>query len=142
MISSFDSHLESNKVLTQLRPALEGVGFMVEKRGLKLPRPVLYGEEGRVAKAFNVDAFRSTDGTALEIEAGSAVYNNRAILDLIKFALSMDVSQGAILVPQKYITPKQAWTDPYPEAVKYFDAIFANPERLSLPLEGLLLVGY
>jgi hypothetical protein len=54
----------------------------------------------------------------------------------------MDVSQGAILVPQRYVTPKQAWTDPYPEAAKYFDAFFANPERLSLPLEGLLLVGY
>jgi hypothetical protein len=141
-ISSIEAHLESNKVLTQLRPALEGVGFLVEKSGLKLPRPVLYGEEGKIAKSFNVDAFRSSDGTALEVEAGSAVYNNRVILDLMKFALSMDVSQGAILVPQRYVTPKQAWTDPYPEAVKLFDAIFANPERLSFPLDGLLLVGF
>jgi len=125
-----------------LRPALEGVGFLVEKRGLRLPRPVLYREEGRTAKAFNVDTFRSRDGTALEVEAGSAVYNNRVILDLMKFALSMDVSRGAILVPQRYVTPKQAWTDPYPEAVKLFDAIFENAERPSLPLEGLLLVGY
>lgn len=52
-ISSIEAHLESNKVLTQLRPALEGVGFLVEKSGLKLPRPVLYGEEGKIAKSFN-----------------------------------------------------------------------------------------
>ena len=55
-----------------------------------------------------MDAYRSSDGTALEVEAGSAVYNNRAILDLIKLALSMDVRQGAILVPLKYETPKQS----------------------------------
>lgn len=89
-----------------------------------------------------MDAFRSSDGTALEVEAGSAVYNNRVILDLMKFALSMDVSQGAILVPQRYVTPKQAWTDPSPEAAKLFDAIFANLERLSFPLDGPLLVGF
>ena len=141
-ISSIDKHLESNRVLTSLRPALEGIGFDVEKRGAKLPRPVLYGDEGKVSKQFNVDAYRFSDGTALEVEAGSAVYNNRAVLDLVKFALSMDVQRGAILVPQKYVTPKQSWTDPYPEAVKYFDSIFANPERLSLPLEGLVLVGF
>lgn len=136
------THLESNKVLAAIRPALEELGFLVEKRGLKLPRPVLYGDEGTVAKGFRVDAFRPVDGTALEVEAGSAMYNNRAILDLIKFSLSMDVRRGAILVPQKYVTAKQAWIDPYPEAVKYFDSIFANPERLSIPLEGLLLVGF
>jgi hypothetical protein len=141
-ISSIDTHLESNKVLKALGPTLEAIGFAVEKQGAKLPRPVLYGDEGKVTKLFNVDAYRSSDGTALEVEAGSAVYNNRAVLDLIKFSLSMDVRQGAILVPQKYDTPKQSWTPPYPEAVKYFDSIFANPERLSLPLEGLVLVGY
>lgn len=69
------------------------------------------------------------------------VNNHRVILDP-KFALSMDVSQRAILVPLRHVTPKQAWTDPYPVAVKYFDAFLANPERLSFPLDGLLLVGY
>jgi len=141
-VSSSSAHLESNKVLAHLSPGLEGIGFAVERRGIKLPRPVLFGDEGTVAKYFNVDAFRSEDGVALEVEAGGAVYNNRILLDLIKFCLGADVRFGAILVPVKYETKDRSWQDPYPESVKLFDAIYANPERFRLPLEGLLIVGY
>ena len=95
-----------------------------------------------VMKAFNVDAFRSSDGIALEVESGGAVYNNRVILDLVKMSLGVDVRFGAILVPVDYTTERNVWHKPYPEAVKLFDAMFANPERFRFPLEGLLLVGY
>ena len=61
---------------------------------------------------------------------------------MIKFCLGADVRCGVILVPVKYATTDRTWHDPYPEAVKLFDAIFANPERFRLPLDGLLLVGY
>lgn len=141
-ISSALAHLKSNEVLELLRPGLELRGFAVERAGGRLARPVLFGDEGSVAKSFNVDAFRSADGVALEVESGGAVYNNRILLDLIKFCLGADVAYGAILLPVKYTTPERAWQDPYPEAVKLFDAIFANPERFRLPLDGLLLVGY
>ena len=141
-ISSAVAHQKSNLVLRQLQPGLEAIGFDVEGDGRKLPRPVLYGDEGTVVKAFNVDAFRSTDGIALEVESGGAVYNNRVILDLVKMSLGVDVRFGAILVPVDYTTEQKVWHKPYPEAVKLFDAMFANPERFRLPLEGLLLIGY
>ena len=113
-ISSTAAHLESNKVLAELRPALEAIGFQVEGNGPKLARPVLYGDEGQVVKSFNVDAFRADDGTALEVESGGAVYNNRILLDLFKFSLGMDVERGVILVPLRYETPQRAWQDPIP----------------------------
>lgn len=141
-ISSALAHLKSNQVLGLLRAGLESIDFQVETSGLKLPRPVLYGDEGTIVKAFNVDAFRTSDGIALEVESGGAVYNNRVILDLVKMSLGVDVHFGAILVPVEYTTEEKTWQKPYPEAVKLFDAMFANPERFRLPLEGLLLIGY
>jgi hypothetical protein len=141
-ISSAVIHLKSNQVLAHLKDGLVSVGFQVESSGVKLPRPVLYGDEGSVVKAFNVDAFRATDGIAIEVASGGAVYNNRVLLDLIKMSLAVDVNYGAILVPVAYATEEKTWQAPYPEAVKLFDAMNANPERFRLPLEGLILVGY
>jgi len=140
-ISSETSHLESQQVLAEVRPALEGIGFVVEGEG-KLPRPVLFGDEGQVVKSFNVDGYRETDQIAVEVEAGGAVYNNRISLDLLKMSLAVDVRFGVIAVPTRYATKTRQWTAPYPGAVKLFDALYANPERFSIPVEGLLLLGY
>jgi hypothetical protein len=104
--------------------------------------PVLFGQDGKVAKSFNVDAFRPHDSIAVEIEAGGAFENNRILYDLIKMTLGVIVEFGVLIVPQKYQTENRRFRDPYEESRKLFDAIWANPERLKLPLEGLLLVGY
>lgn len=72
-VSSAASHLKSNQALAELRAGLESIGFRVESTGVKLPRRFLYGDEGSVVKAFNVDAFRESDGIALEVEAGGAM---------------------------------------------------------------------
>ena len=65
-ISSLDAHLESNKVLTALRPTLERIGFDVEKRGAKLPRPVLYGDEGKVTALTEIPQRCSSKSTTSE----------------------------------------------------------------------------
>lgn len=140
-IYSIDEHLKSAEVLERLSPGLEGIGFTMEGVD-RLPRPVLFGDEGYTVKTFNVDGFRETDGIALEVESGGAVYNNRIILDLIKMSLAVDVRAGVIAVPLDYTTERRGWAKPYPESLKLFDAIFANPERFQVPLEGLLLLGY
>ena len=41
----------------------------------------------------------------------------------------------------QYESKDRSWRDPYPESMKLFDEIYANPERFRLPLEGLLIVG-
>jgi hypothetical protein len=140
-ISSASLHLESNQVLELLRTGLESIGFVVEKKGGKLPRPVLFGDEGTILKSFNVDAFRPTDGVALEVESGGAVYNNRVLLDMVKFSVGADVRCGAILVPVKYETAKP-WQDPYPEAVKLFDAILRIRSDSGCLWKACLIVGY
>jgi hypothetical protein len=95
-----------------------------------------------VARSFNVDAFRPSDGIAVEIEAGGAIENNRVLYDLVKMVLGVVVNAGVLIVPQRYETENRRFRDQYEECRKLFDAIFANPERFKLPLEGLLMVGY
>jgi hypothetical protein len=143
--SSIDSnvrHLKSNDVLALLRPRLIDLGYEVEGGADRYPLPVLFGQDGRVAKSFNVDAFRPHDAIAVEIEAGGAFENNRILYDLVKMVLGVVVDYGVLIVPQKYETENRRFRDQYEESRKLFDAIWANPERLKLPLEGLLLVGY
>jgi hypothetical protein len=141
-IDSNVRHLQSNQVLALLRPGLIDLGYEVESGTDRYPLPVLFGQDGRIAKSFNVDAFRPFDSIAVEIEAGGAFDNNRILHDLIKMALGVIVDCGVLVVPQKYETKRRRFRDQYEESRKLFDAIWANPERLKLPLEGLLLVGY
>ena len=141
-IDSNDRHLKSNEVLALLRPALIGLGYEVEGGTDRYPLPVLFGQDGRVAKSFNVDAFRPHDAIAVEVEAGGAFENNRILYDLFKMVLGVVVDFGVLIVPQKYETENRRFRDQYEESRKLFDAIWANPERLKLPLDGLLLVGY
>ena len=124
-----------------MHDALMQQGFQVEAEG-RLPRPVLFGDEGSVIKSFNVDAFHPGLGIALELESGGAMYNNRVLLDLMKMCLAVDVRFGVIAVPLDYTTDKKTWQPPFSDALKLFDSIYANPERFAVPLEGLLILGY
>ena len=141
-IDSNARHLKSNEVLAFLRPGLIEQRFEVEAGTDRYRLPVLFGDDGKVSKSFNVDAFRPHDGIAVEIEAGGAFENNRVLYDLVKMVLGVTVTFGVLVVPQKYETVNRKFRDQYDESLKLFDAIWANPERFKLPLEGLLLVGY
>lgn len=140
-VSSLSAHLKSNEALARVRHRFSDLGFLVEGGGT-IARPVLFGDEGMPAKSFNVDGFRERDGLAIEVESGGAVYNNRVVLDLIKMCLAVDVRGGIVALPIRYETEAKKWGDPYTGAVKLFDAIFANPDRFRVPLEGFLLLGY
>jgi hypothetical protein len=141
-IESSIAHLTSNQVLEAIAPRLRTIGFEVEGVRERVARPVLFGDQGGVLKSFNVDGFRAADGIVLEVESGGAMYNNRVLFDVFKMCLAVDAQFGVVLVPQRYVTSRREWHEPYPEAIKLFEAIYANPERFHLPLEGLLLVGY
>jgi hypothetical protein len=135
------AHFASNQVLLRMKPTLETLGYQVEG-SQKLPRPVLFGDQGSVLKSFSVDAFHAGLGIALEVESGGAMYNHRVLLDLMKMCVAVDVQFGVIAVPLEYKTKAKTWTPPYKEALKLFDSIYANPERLRIPLDGMLLLGY
>ncbi|MDA0803010.1 MAG: hypothetical protein O2819_04545 [Planctomycetota bacterium] len=144
--ASIDSHrhkLESNHVLNCLRPGLHRLGFDVEtgkSAGKKVRVPVLYGNRGEVSKAFDADAHHRARGFVLEVEAGRAVVNNQFLKDLFQACMMEGVTHLGIAVRQVYGTNRSLRHD-FDTVVTFMDTLYAS-QRLKLPLQGVLIVGY
>jgi len=137
--------LSSTDVLGTVGPGLESIGYVVEK-GRRVTRPVLFGENDKPVKSYNVDGWHEESATVLEVEAGQAVENNRFALDLIK-AVSIQTAKNLVIaVPANYF-PERLKRDNKPpkkdfdEVVKVLDGLYASG-RVELPLESILLIGY
>lgn len=91
---------------------------------------------------MDVDAFHDGSGIALEVEAGRAWNGNAIYRDLIRASLLLDARFLALALPIAY-KPASAKTaiPAYRYSQELLDAIYAS-ERLRLPLDGVLLVGY
>ena len=148
---SLDSALKlgmnSDKALSVLRPALLPLGFQVEegkKSGQKIRRPVLFGEQGVEDLAYEVDGFHPEEGIALEVEAGRGVLGNAIYRDLIQTSLLIDARYLVLAVLNEYhyrSGGKPMMSPNYRIARSILDAIYAS-NRLVLPLDGVLLIGY
>jgi hypothetical protein len=140
--------MESDDVLRAIADDLEAkMSFTVErgKRKLrKLPRPVFFGDEGAYLRTYEIDAFRQELGIALEVEAGRATMGNAIYRDLIQGSLMVDAKFLVLAVPIEYRYKSGARTAREPSYAKTYSVIEAiyGSQRLSLPFEGLLLVGY
>jgi hypothetical protein len=131
--------LTSNQVLGLVAEPLEQLGFRVEtgtSRAQKVYVPVMFGRMGRVAKAFEVDAFSEQEGTVIEVEAGRGVVNNQFLKDLFEACVMPSVSYLVIAVRSDY-----RGQNDFEKVCSYLDSLYAS-DRLRLPLEGLLVVGY
>jgi hypothetical protein len=139
--------MESNDVLQVIASALAGLGFAVEQgkgKAGKLPRPVFFGDEGTFLRTYEIDAFEPQHGIALEVEAGRATMGNAIYRDLIQSSLMVDARFLALAVPIEYRYQSGARTAREPSYAKTYsvvEAIYGSP-RLTLPFEGLLLIGY
>lgn len=146
-IDSAANYVRSDAALAALRPRLEELGFDVErgKKAVdKIRRPVLFGELGAEALAYEVDAFRATDGIALEVEAGRGARSNAVYRDLIQTALLVDARFLVLAVQQAYrhkTAGQDVTVQSYRDTRNLLDAIYAS-DRLQLPLEGVLVIGY
>jgi len=144
--SSFtsDKHtLKSNDVLAQVAPFLTTLGFRVEtgkKHDQKVHVPVLYGNNGKVAKSFLADAHHPECHFVVEIEAGRGVINNQFLKDLFQACLMDEVEYLAIAVRNVYVAAKIKNAD-FDNVLKFFDTLYAS-RRLTLPLKGILILGY
>jgi len=144
-ISPSDKHMESDAVLALLCPTLQRLGYEVETGKLasqKVRRPVLFGPNGVPEKSFDVDAFHHETGTVVEVEAGRGVRNHQFLKDLFEACAIQDARYLVVMVLLGY-WPK-SFTNPardYEEVVNFIDTLYAS-ERISLPLEGILIVGY
>ncbi len=130
---------DSNAVLEKVRGGLEQIGFTVEtskKRLGKINVPVLYGENGKVSKHFDADAYHPVEKKVLEVEAGRGVTNNQFLKDLFQACVMQDVDYAAIAVRQDY-----RGNPDYKKVVEFFETIYAS-NRLVLPLKGVLIIGY
>jgi hypothetical protein len=142
-----EKRMESNDVLRVLASGLIGMGFQVEQDKTKmdkLPRPVFFGDEGTFLRTYEIDTFEPELGIALEVEAGRATMGNAVYRDLIQASLMVDARFLVLAVPVEYRYKSGARTAREPSYAKTYsvvEAIYGSP-RLSLPFEGLLLVGY
>ena len=140
--------MKSDDVLRMIAADLEATMDFAVERGKKklgkLPRPVLFGDQGTYLRKYEIDAFQSELGIALEVEAGRATMGNAIYRDLIQGSLMVDARFLALAVPveYRYKSGGRAAREPsYAKTYSVIEAIYGS-ERLSLPFEGLLLIGY
>lgn len=134
----------SNQVLALIAPSLKSAGYQVEDKGGKIPRPVLFGERGRLERKYQIDAFHPTERVVLEVEAGRGAKGNAIFRDIIHMSLIVDAEFAAIAVPITYrfrVKGKELGQGAYRDGRDLLDAIYTS-RRLALPFRGVLLIGY
>ena len=98
-IQSPKHRLQSNQVLSYVVPGLSELGFDVEvgkKRAEKIHVPVLFGQDGKVEKSFEADAYHRKERFVLEVEAGRGVVNNQFLKDLFQASRSPESASGSV----------------------------------------------
>ncbi len=137
--ASESNRLNSNGVLKIVADDLKSLGFRVEvgkKDDEKVKIPVLFGPNGRLRKHFCADGFNEDQGFVLEVEAGRALTNNQFLKDLFQACMMANVRTLCIAVRNIYNGQKD-----FEYISTFFDTLYAS-NRLALPLEGILLIGY
>ena len=140
--------LTSDTVLLALAEGLRSLGYEVESGKTtagKVRRPVLFGENGTTTVTYEVDAAHDGHGIVVEVEAGRGARGNAAYRDVIRTSLILDARFLVLMMPVTYRistgTVRATSVPAYREARDMLEAIYAS-ERLPLPFEGVLLVGY
>jgi hypothetical protein len=136
--------LKSDVVLEHLRSSLELLGYTVEsgkKASQKIRRPVLYGERGIASVNYEIDAFHDELGIAVEVEAGRGAMGNAEYRDIVRTSLLLDARFMVLMLPDLYRYGESSKKHAYASTRDLLDAIYAS-ERLRLPFEGVLLIGY
>ena len=138
-ISSKYKNLNSNEVLECLRLGLEKIDFVVEKSKKaeeKISVPVLFGLNGKPEKYFEADGYSFVNKTVIEVEAGRAVTNYQFLKDLFQACMMYDIDYLIIAVRQTYSGNKD-----FEKVINFIDTLYTSG-RLSLPLNGILIIGY
>jgi hypothetical protein len=137
-----ETHKEqhSDTVLAKVAPGLGELGYRAERgkgKADKVKVPVLFGQNGTVLKSFDADAWNYEERTVLEVEAGRAVANNQFLKDLFQACMMHDVDYLAIAVRNIY----QKSNRDFESVSTFMETLYASG-RLTLPLTGILIIGY
>ena len=139
--------LSSDDVLQELGPGLVALGYAVESgktKAAKIFRPVLFGENGAPEVNYEIDAFQDQLGIAVEVEAGRGAAGNADYRDIVRTSLILDANNMALLMPIRYRTTagqREHAIPAYERTRGQLSAIYAS-QRLKLPFDGVLLIGY
>ena len=143
LIASETHSLNSNEVLAVLSDDLEECGYAIERGKKKddlLEMPVLFKENGITEKVFYADGFHDGAGVVLEVEAGRAVANNQFLKDFFEACMMVDAKYLCIAVRNTYTSNSYTSKD-FERVCTFFKTLYAS-NRLNIPLEGLLVIGY
>jgi len=139
--------LDSDGVLLHLAPGLRQLGYVVEsgkKASERIRRPVLFGSNGREAVSYEIDAFHDGYGIVVEVEAGRGARGNATYRDIIRASLIVDARFLILLLPVAYrhtSNGREVSVHAHQECLDLLSALYAS-QRLPLPFNGVLLVGY
>ena len=97
---------------------------------------MLYGENGREALSFEVDAYNPDLKAVLEVEAGRGFTNYQFLKDFFECCMMQETDYFCVAIRQDYRGHKD-----YESVCSFFSALYAS-RRLTLPLKGLLVIGY
>jgi len=138
-IDSSKHYLRSDEVLNIVRPKLLELNFIVESgkmKNQKIHVPVLYGENGVAEKYFEADAYNSSYGIIIEVEAGRAYLNNQFLKDIFQACVMDNVRSLIIAVRLDY-----KGTPDYEKIRTFLDTLYISG-RFNLDLDSILLIGY
>lgn len=139
--SQVNEKQESNEVLEKVAAYLLDLGFDVEtgkKNSQKVFVPVLFGLNGKIEKQFEADAWHRDWRIVLEVEAGRAYVNNQFLKDLFQASMMHGVDYCAIVVRNIY---QSSNSRDFEKISTFIETMYAS-ERFSLPLKGILIIGY
>lgn len=139
VIDSSGQSLKSDEVLEIVAELLLKLGFQVEtgkKAFQKVRVPVLFGRNGRVEKSFDADAWHVQGKFVLEVEAGRGFTDNQFLKDMFQACMMHDVDYLAIAVRNVYRASRD-----YEKVTAFIETLYAS-NRLHLPLNGILTIGY
>ena len=138
-ITSSSHKLGSDKVLAIVADDLRAIGFQIErgkKKDDKIKIPVLFGENGKIEKAFHADGYFPSQRYMLEVEAGRGVTNYQFLKDLFQACACDNVDSLAIALRNTYLG-----SEDFTRACAFMDAVFSS-RRFELPLKEVLIIGY
>ena len=138
-INSEKHQYTSDEVLSFLTLGLEKINYQVEKskkRDDKIHVPVLFGKNGSLDKYFEADGLNKITKTVIEVEAGRGVTNHQFLKDLFQASVMHNIDYLVISVRNIYRASRD-----FEKVISFIDTLYAS-NRLSLPLNGILIIGY
>ena len=142
-------NLKSDEVLAVIASDLEDVGYQVEKskKSMDLIRvPVLFGRNGKINLAFEVDAYSKESQTVIEVEAGRGVANYQFLKDYYESCMMQDVKYFCVAVKNEYKTKEKKTgkvkiSYDFEKVCSFFETLYLSGKVIT-PLEGVLVIGY